>query len=130
MTAPLNDFISRLRRKQRVLDRHLRHISTEVEKCANARPCNMSGILWVEKECATSAIVKLAQVQIKWAELELETLRLMQAHTELDDEIPAEELNEDEYRVLCQAMQVGLKDAHAEASIIGSPATLSEKLPA
>lgn len=66
-------FINRVKRQQRVLERHLLHIAVVAEEGASAG----AGVLWGEKECATSAIARLALAQIKWAELELAALRLV-----------------------------------------------------
>lgn len=126
MTAPVKSFLHRLRRKQRVLDRHLTRICAEVEKGDEHPPGRVSGILWMDKECATTAIVKLAQVQIKWAELELETLRLLQADAGQEGDIQGADLNEQEYRVLCQALEGSLKGTHPEPSIAGSLETVSQ----
>lgn len=63
-----------VRHQQRLLENHQRRIARALD-ADPATELAVAGYLWGERECATTALVKLAQVQIKWAELEWEALR-------------------------------------------------------
>lgn len=113
MDPSLKHFLRCLRRQQRVLDAHLARIFAQVEQGRAVPEPGSTTALWSEKECATTAIVKLSQVQIKWAEMEFEVLRLLHGNVqETATAQPDAALDEKEYRLLCEALRRDVEASH------------------
>ncbi|MBY0355391.1 MAG: hypothetical protein K2Q12_06625 [Rickettsiales bacterium] len=103
MDDDFHSFLKRLRRHQRVIDRQLSRIALCIDQPSDE--VRHSRHLWSEKECASSAIVKLSQMQTKWMELELQALRLLNDPVKKQTNDDALPLTEHELNLFAMAMQ-------------------------
>ncbi len=83
-----------------MLDRMIFRVATHIDAGANSPDAQR---LWGDKESATSTIVKLSQVQIRWVELELDVLKLCRASVSTTSETPRP-LNDEEMEIFHHAL--------------------------
>lgn len=74
---PLISFLQSLRDHRHLLDAQMQRVTALLDH--NILPENHG--LWSEKECATTALVKLSQAQLKWVEMEWEATKALLAHS-------------------------------------------------
>jgi hypothetical protein len=112
MSASFSSFLRLVRHQQRVLETHQRRIARALDAGDETAP-SPSGRLWGERECATTALMKLAQVQIKWAELEWEALR----HQGAADTAGDAPLTPEEIEIYQESLRRRTAPAHSQVAL-------------